>query len=183
VFVCRSRCWGGFLVQGLILLGVEARPTTFRATFNRPLLRVLQCGFEIGPLVEAAAPLLEAEGYKYTIRLPANSIWQESIAWLLKRPIGRPPHEVRRYYASFSYRAGSWTMPRRVVAKVEWHPEELYPRVGFIVTNMARPVERVVPFYNQRGTAEQWIKEGKNAIAWTHLASRSARPLSDFPDG
>jgi Transposase DDE domain group 1 len=99
--------------------------------------------------------LLEAEGYKYTIRLPANSILQESIAWLLKRPIGRPPHEVRRYYASFSYRAGSWTMPRRVVAKVEWHPAELYPRVGFIVTNMARPVERVVTFYNQRGTAEQ----------------------------
>ena len=29
--------------------------------------------------------------------------------------------------------------PRRVVAKVEWHPGELYPRVGFIVTNMARP--------------------------------------------
>jgi hypothetical protein len=40
------------------------------------------------------------------------------------------------------------------VAKVEWHPGELYPRVGFIVTNMTRPAERVVPFYNQRDTAE-----------------------------
>jgi hypothetical protein len=50
-----------------------------------------------------------------------------------------------------------------VVAKVEWHPGELYPRVGFIVTNLARPAERVVAFYNQRGTAEQWIKEGKGA--------------------
>ena len=95
---------------------------------------------------------------------------QESIAWLLKRPIGRLSHEVRRYYASFSFRAGSWSMPRRVVAKVEWHPGELYPRVGFIVTNMTRPAERVVTFYNQRGTAEQWIKEGKNAIAWTRLS-------------
>ena len=28
--------------------------------------------------------------------------------------------------------------PRRVIAKVEWHPGELYPRVGFIVTNMSR---------------------------------------------
>jgi hypothetical protein len=26
------------------------------------------------------------------------------------------------------------------VAKVERHPRELYPRVGFIVTNLARPV-------------------------------------------
>jgi hypothetical protein len=116
--------------------------------------------------------LLEAEGYKYAIRLPANSVLQESIGWLLKRPVGRPSHEVRRYHASFSYQAGSWDKPRRVVAKVEWHPGELYPRVGFIVTNMTRPAERVVAFYNQRGTAEQWIKEGKNAVAWTRLSCR-----------
>ena len=49
---------------------------------------------------------------------------------------------------------------------------ELYPRVGFIVTNLSRPAERVVAFYNQRGTAEQWIKEGKNAIKWTRLSCR-----------
>jgi hypothetical protein len=47
--------------------------------------------------------------------------------------------------------------------KVEWHPGEPYPRVGFIVTNLSCPAERVVAFYNGRGTAEQWIKEGKNA--------------------
>jgi len=70
----------------------------------------------------------------------------------------------------FSYQAQSWKTPRRVVAKVEWHPGELYPRVGFIVTNLSRPAERVVGFYNQRGTAEQWIKEGKNAVKWTRLS-------------
>jgi len=113
---------------------------------------------------------LEAEGFKYAIRLPANNILQESIAHLLKRPVGRPPIEVRRYYANFSYRAQSWKAPRRVVAKVEWHPGELYPRVGFIVTNLSRPSERVVSFYNQRGTCEQWIKEGKNVVKWTRLS-------------
>jgi hypothetical protein len=80
---------------------------------------------------------------------------------------------VRRSYANFTYQAGSWTKPRRVVAKVEWHPGELYPRVGFIVTNMARPPENVVAFYNKRGTCEQWIKEGKGAIKWTRLSCRS----------
>lgn len=80
---------------------------------------------------------------------------QDRIGYLLKRPVGRPPITVRRYYASFRYQAASWTMPRRVVAKVEWHPGELYPRVGFIVTNLSRPVERVVAFYNKRGTCEQ----------------------------
>jgi len=59
-----------------------------------------------------------------------------------------------------------------VVAKVEWHPGELYPRVGFIVTNLARGADRVVVFYNQRGTAEQYIKEGKSAVKWTRLSCR-----------
>ena len=59
-----------------------------------------------------------------------------------------------------------------MVAKVERHPGELYPRVGFIVANMARPPERVTLFYNQRGTAEQYIKEGKNAVVWIRLSCR-----------
>jgi hypothetical protein len=115
---------------------------------------------------------LEARGIKYAIRLPANRVLQESIAFLLRRPVGRPPHEVRRFHASFRYRAGSWTRPRRVVAKVEWHPGELLPRVGFLVTNLTRPAESVVAFYNHRGTAEQWIKEGKAAVRWTRLSCR-----------
>ena len=111
-------------------------------------------------------------GYKYTIRLTANAVLQERIAWLLKRPVGRPPRDAQRYYASFSDRAASWNEARRVVAKVEWHPDELYPRVGFIVTNMTGPPERVTIFCNQRGTPEQYIREGKNASTWTRLSCR-----------
>ena len=33
--------------------------------------------------------------------------------------------------------------------------------------------ERVVAFYNKRGTCEQWIKEGKGAIKWTRLSCRT----------
>jgi len=120
-----------------------------------------------------AYEFLGAEGLKYTIRLPANKILQDKIGHLLVRPVGRPPNEMRRFHASFSYRAQNWKKPRRVVAKVEWHQGELYPRVGFIVTNMTRPTERVVAFYNHRGTCEQWIKEGKGAIKWTRLSCRS----------
>ena len=116
---------------------------------------------------------LETEGYKYTIRLKANAILQDRIASLLTRPVGRPPHHVVRTYASFSYQAGSWDRKRRVVAKVEWHPGELCPRVGFIVTNLSRQAVKVVAFYNMRGTCEQWIKEGKGAIKWTRLSCRT----------
>lgn len=50
---------------------------------------------------------LEDEEFKYAIRLPANQILQQGIGYLLKRPVGRPPSEVRRYYANFSYQAQS----------------------------------------------------------------------------
>jgi hypothetical protein len=116
---------------------------------------------------------LEAKQIKYAIRLPKNSILQGRIGYLLKRPVGRPSNDVRRFHANFTYQAGSWTKPRRVIAKVEWHPGELVPRVGFIVTNLSRPAERVVAFYNKRGTCEQWIKEGKGAIKWTRLSCRT----------
>jgi hypothetical protein len=116
---------------------------------------------------------LEAERIRYAIRLPANRILQDRIGYLLTRPVGRPPLYVRRCYATFRYQAASWRTSRRVVAKVEWHPGELVPRVGFIVTNLSRPPENIVAFYNQRGTCEQWIKEGKGAVKWTRLSCRT----------
>src|SRR5262249_13868625 len=87
---------------------------------------------------------LEAERIKYAIRLPANQVLQSRIGYLLTRPVGRPPHHVRPMPISAT-QARTWTKPRRVIAKVEWHPGELYPRVGFIVTNMSRQPERVEP--------------------------------------
>ena len=51
----------------------------------------------------------------------------------------------------------------------------MYPRVGFLVTNLTRPAERISKFYNGRGTAEQWIKEGKLALHWTRLSCRAFR--------
>jgi hypothetical protein len=98
---------------------------------------------------------------KYAIRLPANDHLQRKITELLTRPVGRPSHKPVFRYKSFLYQAASWTMARRVVAKVEFHCGELFPRVGFIVTNLALDNRAVVRFYNKRGTAEQWIKEGK----------------------
>ncbi|MFC1544945.1 IS1380 family transposase [Gemmatimonadota bacterium] len=115
---------------------------------------------------------LEENGFLYAIRLPSNDILQKLIQHLLTRPVGRPPRKPRVLYSDFKYQAVSWDRPRRVVAKVEWHQGELFPRVGFIVTNMSARAKGVVRFYNGRGTAEQWIKEGKYALNWTRLSCR-----------
>ncbi len=118
---------------------------------------------------------LEERGVKYAIRLPANAGLERDIEELLRRPVGRPSHKPIIWYKGFLYQAASWKTARRVVAKVEFHAGELFPRVGFIVTNLETPSRAVVRFYNKRGTAEQWIKEGKQAVKMTRLSCHRFR--------
>jgi len=113
---------------------------------------------------------LESEHYKYAIRLPDNDVLDRAIEHLLTRPVGRPSQAPVVLYHDFLYQAATWNRERRVIAKVEWHQGELFARVGFIVTNLRAKKRKVVHFYNMRGTAEQWIKEGKNAVKWTRLS-------------
>ena len=118
---------------------------------------------------------LEQRGVKYAIRIPANDSLQRDIEELLTRPVGRPSHAPVVWYKSLLYQAASWNTARRVVAKVEFHFGELFPRVGFIVTNLEMDSRVVVRFYNKRGTAEQWIKEGKQAVKMTRLSCHRFR--------
>ena len=138
----------------------EARPSVSRRRFRA------DAAFAIPALFD----LLEAEGWDYAIRIKGNQKLHEQVAWLTRRRPGRPPNHVLRHYTSFHYRAKSWSKARRVVAKVEFHPGELFPTVGFIVTNRSLPNPRVLAFYNDHGTAEQHIKEGKHALKWTRLS-------------
>src|SRR5713226_4610409 len=118
---------------------------------------------------------VEERAAKYAIRLPANDNLERKVAQLLSRPVGRPSYKPVVRYKSFLYQAASWKRARRVVAKVEFHFGELFPRVGFIVTNFQTSSRAVVRFYNKRGTAEQWIKESKQAVAMTRLSCHRFR--------
>lgn len=113
---------------------------------------------------------LEAEEAGYAIRLPSNDVLEAHIAHLLQRTEGELPEKPVVRYHDFLYQAKTWNRARRVVAKVEWHRGELFARWGFIVTNLDYPARGVTRFYNGRGTAEQWIKEGKYALNWTRLS-------------
>ena len=119
---------------------------------------------------------LEEREVKYAIRIPSNENLQRDIEELLTRPVGRPSVKPLVEYKGFLYQSASWGKARRVVAKVEHHQGELFPRVGFIVTNLTLPSRAVVRFYNKRGTAEQWIKEGKQAVKMTRLSCHRFRP-------
>ena len=124
---------------------------------------------------------LEEREVKYAIRIPANDSLQRDIEELLTRPVGRPSKKPLVEYKGFLYQAAGWKTARRVVAKVEHHQGELFPRVGFIVTNLTLPSRAVVRFYNKRGTAEQWIKEGRQAGGEDDAAQLSPVPVKRGP--
>ena len=66
--------------------------------------------------------------------------------------------------------AQSWEKSRRAVTKVKSHPGELYPRVEFIVTNLARPAECVSPSTTYGGELDQ---RRQGAVKWTPLSCRT----------
>ena len=142
----------------------------YRAQGHAVVVRA-DAAFAMPALYEA----LERLEVRYAIRLPANDVLERRIEDLLTRPRGRPSHAPLVRYRSFEYQAASWDRPRRVIAKIEHHLGELFPRVGFIVTTLTGTNRAVVRFYNRRGTAEQWIKEGKAATHWTRLSCHRFR--------
>ena len=118
---------------------------------------------------------LEARGARYAIRIPSNDILEREVEELLRRSVGRPSHTPVVRYKSFRYQAASWKTARRLVAKIEFQCGELFPRVSFIVTTLEMDSRAVGRFYNKRGTAEQWIREGKQAVKMTRLSCHRFR--------
>jgi hypothetical protein len=103
----------------------------------------------------------------YFIRLPGNAILMRLLEPYLNRPVGRPPKSgIQVKVVDLQYQAKSWHKHRRVVAKIEWHRGELFPRIGFVVTNSRLPAGKVIKVYNGRGDVENRIKEGKNTLRW-----------------
>ena len=163
-------------------LKVKLRPGNVHSAdgwkeFIEPLLKYyVDKGMEVYLRADAAFAkpelyeLCEELGIDYTTRIKENQILSEKAEPYTKRPVGRPENKPLIKYKSFHYQAASWEKARRVVVKIEHHPGEFFPRIGYIVTSLNWTNKRIVRFYNKRGTCEQWIKEGKYALNWTRLS-------------
>jgi hypothetical protein len=109
----------------------------------------------------------EEKKITYFVRLKANNMLYEKIDPYLTRPVGRPPRNgIQVRIVDFHYQAKSWSRPRRVVCKIEWHSDELFPRIGFIVSNSRLTAGEIIKVYNGRADVENRIKEGKNTLRW-----------------
>jgi len=144
--------------------------------FIEPILRYyVGKGFKVKIRCDAAFAipelfeLCETLGVDYVIRIKENSRLEEMVTDLIKS-IKRDKDKIVVVYKDFPYQAASWDKARRIVAKVEQYPDELFPRVGFIVTILKWCDKKVVKFYNKRGTCEQWISPDECRGNWTRLS-------------
>ena len=109
----------------------------------------------------------EAKRMTYFIRLKSNNALKNLIESHLERPTGNLLKSgIEEKFIDLSYQAGSWEKPRRVVCRIAWHESELFPRIGFVVTNSRISVEKVIKLYHRRAEIENRIKEGKNTLRW-----------------
>jgi len=162
-------------------LKVKLRPGNVHSAdgcleFIEPILRYyVGKGFKVKIRCDAAFAipelfeLCETLGVDYVIRIKENSRLEEMVTDLIKS-IKRDKDKIVVVYKDFPYQAASWDKARRIVAKVEQYPDELFPRVGFIVTILKWCDKKVVKFYNKRGTCEQWISPDECRGNWTRLS-------------
>jgi hypothetical protein len=112
----------------------------------------------------------EERGLEYIIGIPSNEVFKDRTEWALPWLSGRFDQTGRpqRWIGGFGHRAGTWRRTRRILYKAEVNPEGTNRR--FVVTNMKGLPVHLYPFYSERGTAETFIDELKNALKADRLS-------------
>jgi hypothetical protein len=162
-------------VGGLRQLLDILRPTVrrLRARFPKREVAIRADGdFAKAPLLDYA----EYAGCAYVIGMPRNSKLEAIVEPLRqkaeaewKQSGGKPV----RFYTSFSYQTRSWSRSHRIVAKVEY--TALGKNLRFVVTNRLGKAKEIFDWYEQRGQAENFIKDLKNEIAADRLSCSAYR--------
>lgn len=123
--------------------------------------------------------LNEKYGAKYYIKLKMNSIlkgfFEEKIPKKgQNKELAKLRAEEKEIFFEFEYAAKTWSKKRRILARIQWKGEELYPVCSALVTNelFCTPKEGF-DFYNGRAVVENFIEEGKNGFSWDHLSHKN----------
>jgi len=169
-----------------MLLGVRLRSGNVEAAHRvvqllKPVVAALRKKWpDVEVLIRAdagfATPRLyrfcEGHGLKYLIGFKASEPLQQRTNWALEWLSERFQRDDQpcRWRGGFVHRAGSWKHPRRILYKAEVNDQGTNRR--FVVTNCRGTPHDLWPVYDDRGTAETFIDEGKNGLSMDRLSCR-----------
>jgi len=138
-----------------------------------PTVRVrMDSGYFAGRILDK----LEERGAEYVVSARGVNLtgFADRIVWT------NPGEDIR--YGEFTYRCGSWEHERRFVVRRDTRKPEQLLLSGvratdiLVVTNLSGSPKDVIDFYNHRGTAEQYIAEGKQEWGLGSFVSRKLLP-------
>lgn len=172
-----------------LLLGSRLRPGNTMGARQvlpllRPILRRLRAHFGRRPLALRADSafahhhllrLAERSGLTYAVGIAWNTAFDQRVQALREQAetLWQQTRQRVRLYMSFMHQTRSWAVPRRIVAKIERTATGMNLR--FVVTNRAAADEQVFHWYEQRGQAENFIKELKNEVGADRLSCSAYR--------
>jgi hypothetical protein len=169
----------GHLIVAVLRPG-NAHGSRFVVLVLRRLLRRLRAAWpavtvELRADSGFASPRLyawcEAHAMDYTIGLIPNPVLEQAAAPLLAEAQAQSAAQAGakvRLAGETAYQAGSWPHPRRVVFKAEALAKG--PNTRFVVTTRTDPPLAVYDWYVDRGQAENWLKDLKNALQADRLS-------------
>lgn len=100
----------------------------------------------------------------YTLAMGKNAVLERLCEEGFRYQRGYRGEPNYRHYEAFDYAAGTWSRPRRTLARVE--VKGASEDVRYVITNIAGDSAAHIyeNIYCQRGQAENWIKDHKNAL-------------------
>jgi hypothetical protein len=126
----------------------------------------------------------------FVFRLRRNPALERLAEPYMKRPVGRPPNEVREWVHELEYKAKDWRAARRVILVVIDDPKDRFmgqPGTGLrsfcLVTNFTKKQmsgERLLEYFRERGTTETRLGEFKNEIQPLLSSPRLAENAATF---
>lgn len=148
---------------------------------EKRLCQVAAVRMDAGFPEEGILGALEMRRTPYVARVKNNAVLDRMAKPYLKRPVGRPPADPRGWFHEMTYRAESWSRPRRVVLVVQERPGELFSHHFWLITNWTAEQmsgEALLEMYRERGTAEGHMGELMDVL--DPALSSSPRPKSHY---
>ena len=121
----------------------------------------------------------ERQNAEYYIKMKMNAVLkvffkEEVKKWEVEEGFEKLRQSEREVFFECKYGAQSWGTKRRILARIQWKGDELFPVYSAIVTNDQQiPPKDGFAFYNGRATIENSIEEGKNGFSWDHLSHKN----------
>jgi hypothetical protein len=165
----------GKLITTILRPGKRPSGKEIVSIIKRIVKRIREAWPEVGIIIRGddyyGSPHMYDYGKEHNIKFvfgfkPYKSVVRKAASIMAKaKELYEMAQEPVKIYSEFSYQAGTWSEPNRIIVKAEYNHKG--PNTRFVVTNFQTTHRKIIyeTIYSGRGAVELMIKEHKNHLA------------------